>query len=74
MTRPPDGERIAAMEMDILHLTKQVDAMNLKLDGVVNTLSEISGGKKALMGLYGLVGTAIGAIATLVGLNLFGRT
>jgi tetrahydromethanopterin S-methyltransferase subunit G len=69
----PDGERIAILEANERNMSRRLEAMDRKLDKVVNTLAEISGGKKAFIALYGLIGGAIASFATLFGLHLFGK-
>jgi hypothetical protein len=68
-----DVERIAVLEANERNMARELRAMNAKLDKVVTTLSEMSGGKKAVMGMFGLIGGAIGVFATLMGLHLFGK-
>lgn len=69
----PDGERIATLENELEHVSKQLAAMDIKLDGVVKTLDEMSGGKKAVLGIFGLIGGVIGVFATLFSLHIFGK-
>lgn len=73
MTRLPDGERIAVLENEMEHLVKQLGTMDLKLDTVVKTLDEMSGGKKVVLGIFTLIGSAVGVFGTLFGLHLFGK-
>lgn len=66
-------ERIAVLEANERNMARELHAMNLKLDKVVTTLNEMSGGKKAVMGMFGLIGGFIGVLGTLFGLHLFGK-
>lgn len=68
-----DKERIATLEANARNMARDLRSINAKLDKVVNTLAEMSGGKKAVMGLFGIIGGAIGTVATLFGLHLFGK-
>lgn len=75
-----EAERIATLEANERNMGRELKAihaalgaMSKNLTDVNKTLSEMSGGKKAIMGLFGLIGGAIGVFATLFGMHLFAK-
>lgn len=75
--RIPAGERIAALEADNRHILDQLNnimdaqrSANNSILMIQKTLSELSGGKKALMALFALIGGAAGSFGTLFGMHI----
>ena len=48
------------MKRDIDHILAKVDKMDAKIDNIEKCLSELSGGKKAMMWLIGVVIAVLG--------------
>lgn len=69
----PDGERIAILEANERNMSRRLAAMDTKLDRVVTALDQMTGGKKAVMLMFSVIGGIVGIVATLFGLHLFGN-
>lgn len=70
MTEAQYGERIARMETelqyikrDVAALTKKVDDVEVKLDQILDTLTEAKGGVKTVRWLWGVAGVLAGTAA-----------
>src|SRR5438874_1358492 len=73
MGQMSDAERIATLEANERNMARDLAAIRKSLDEVVKTLNEMSGGKKAVLGIFALVGSFLGACAALVGMHIFGK-
>lgn len=60
-----DVERIAKLEKAEEELREDISEIKKDVKGIVRTLSEMSGGKKALLGLFAIIGAVVGMIGTL---------
>lgn len=75
-----DQERIATLEANERNMGRELKAIHLvlaemskDLTAVNRTISEMSGGKKVVLGIFTLIGSAIGVFGTLFSLHLFGK-
>lgn len=59
-------ERVATLEAEMRQAKAELTAANEKLDKIVRTLDQMSGGKKAVLGLFTLIGMAIGAATSIL--------
>lgn len=50
------------MKRDIDHIMNKVDKMDTKIDNIEKVLSELSGGKKAMMWIIGVIVALIGFV------------
>lgn len=60
--------RIAVLERDVRDLEASLKEVNGKLDSIVTTLAQVSGGKRALIGFFAIVGSVVTAAAALAGI------
>lgn len=58
--------RIAILETEVRGLKVSVEQLDKKLDSILDTLAQMSGGKKAILGLFALLGGFIGAGAAVI--------
>jgi hypothetical protein len=67
-------ERIAALEVQVKHLTAVVERQDQKIDVLVETLQQAKGAKWVLFALVGIGGFIAGKLPTLAGyLGLVGK-
>jgi uncharacterized protein YqgC (DUF456 family) len=67
-----DVERIATLEANERNMARELKAIHMSLTAMTvnmvavnKTLSEMSGGKKAVMGMFALIGGLIGVFGTM---------
>ncbi len=58
-------ERIAKLEADARHVETRLENIELILAGIKATLDQMKGGKRALLGLFGLVGSAVAILGSI---------
>lgn len=68
-----DRERIARLEQAERDIRSDIDEIKRDVKSILATLSAMSGGRKALLGLATILGTLMGAVASAVAIFGFGH-
>jgi hypothetical protein len=66
MYYPTDAERLATLEQENREFRANIAEMKGDIKSILGTLAAMSGGRKALLGLFMMVGTFLGGIVSLV--------
>ena len=64
-----EAERLAKVEQKTDDLKEKVEEIGQKLDDVIETLNQLTGGKKALMWVVGISTASLTAISTWLGVH-----
>lgn len=66
-----ERERIARLETEVRNVRSDMDEIKSDVKAILRKFDEMTGGKKALLGLVALIGALVGIVAGVVGM-LFG--
>src|SRR6478736_4675671 len=58
--------RIAVLELEVRSIKASMRDVNSKLDSIMDTLAQMSGGKRAIFALFAIIGGFIGAGAAVL--------
>lgn len=65
-----DAERIAVLESEMDQVRQDLADIKADIRKILTTFNEMSGGKKAVLALFSIVGGLVGAAVTIAGMIL----